>query len=48
VAFALPVELFFKGLPGWFVAICTYIIARIVMEKFARRAVLAVVPAEEG
>ncbi len=47
VAFALPVEIFFKGLPGWFVAVFTYIVARIVVEQFARRSVPAGAPAAE-
>jgi purine-cytosine permease-like protein len=48
VAFALPVEIFFKGLPGWFVAVITYIVVRFAVNSFVRRTVPAASPATEA
>ncbi|MHB9028771.1 MAG: purine-cytosine permease family protein, partial [Candidatus Latescibacterota bacterium] len=49
VAFALPVEIFFKGLPGWFVAVITYIVVRFAVNPLVvRRAVPASASATEA
>ena len=33
IAFCLPIEIFFKGLPGWFVAVLVYILASYIQQK---------------
>jgi hypothetical protein len=49
VAFALPVEIFFKGLPGWFVAVTTYIVVRFAVNPLVvRRTVPAASSATEA
>ncbi|MFC1724676.1 purine-cytosine permease family protein [candidate division KSB1 bacterium] len=35
-AFALPIEIFFKGLPGWFIAVAVYIIFSFIIQKRSR------------
>jgi len=35
VAFTLPVEIFFKGFPGWFVAVVTYVFFRYAINSLA-------------
>ncbi len=49
VAFALPVEIFFKGLPGWFIAVAVYLAVRYAVNPFSvRRAVPAETSASEA
>ncbi len=33
VVFLLPIELFFKGLPGWFIATLTYLVLSVIVQK---------------
>jgi purine-cytosine permease-like protein len=37
VCFALPVELYFKALPGWFIAIITFVVASYAQQRSAEK-----------
>jgi purine-cytosine permease-like protein len=37
VCFALPVELFFKALPGWFIAVITFLVCAAIQQRTARK-----------
>jgi purine-cytosine permease-like protein len=37
VCFLLPLEIFFKGLPGWFVATVLYLVLSYVQQKMGRK-----------
>jgi cytosine permease len=33
VCFALPIELFFKALPGWFIAVVTFLLCSAIQQR---------------
>jgi len=37
VCFLLPVEIFFKGLPGWFIATILYLVLSYVQQTFVSK-----------
>ena len=44
IAFRLPVEIFFKGLPGWFIAVFLYIVSSYIQQRNPERKQLKGIP----